>query len=400
MKNRKIKSLVIASLIITNMCTFLIAIYIPIKLPNGTVTLNGKDYKNYIDFQQLIKIKNIIDTRYAGDMDEEKMVEASIKAMTSALKDPYTTYMNKEEYKKFKEQTEGVYTGIGVTIAANEKDEIKILSVMEDSPAEKAGIKSEDILKEVNGITVTYTEKSQAIEILQKQNEDISVKIIRNGNEELNLTLRASRLERTVVTKEMLEDDIGYITLKEFDTNCSQTFKTYIKELSDQGMRGLIIDLRDNPGGLLSEVLKISDNFVEKGDIITYTVDKYDDKKEYKAEDSDVFNMPLVLLVNGGSASASEVFTGVIKDYGKGIIVGTTTFGKGIVQSIYETEGDTAIKITTSKYYTPNGINIHKIGIKPDVEVEYPKELMAKEYNRNEDPQFIKGLEILKTKIK
>lgn len=400
MQKRKIKSIVIASLLITNICTFLIAIYIPVKLPNGTVTLTGEDYKSYIDFEQLFKIKNIISSKYAGDMDEEVLVEGAIKGMTSSLKDPYTTYMNEEEYKKFKEQTDGLYTGIGVTIAANEKDEIRVLSVIEDSPAEKAGIKGEDIIKEVNGVTVTYTEKSKAIEMLQKQGVDISIKLIRNVNEEINISLRASQFERTIVTKEMIDNNIGYIALKEFDTDSSETVKTYIKELSDEGMKGLIIDLRDNPGGLLSEVLKIADNFVEKGNIITYTVDKYDNKKEYKAEDNEVFDMPLVILVNGGSASASEVFTGVIKDYGKGTIVGTTTFGKGIVQSIYETDGDTAVKVTTSKYFTPNGINIHKIGIKPDVEVEYPKDLMTKGYNRDEDPQFIKGLEVLNTKIK
>jgi carboxyl-terminal processing protease len=198
----------------------------------------------------------------------------------------------------------------------------------------------------------------------------------------------------------MLENNIGYINVSMFDDNTAKNFSDKLKELKDKGMKVLIVDLRGNPGGLLDQCVDMVSNFVPKGKVIVSTIDKYNNKKEYNSKGGNYANIPMVVLTNEGTASASEIFSGAVRDYKIGTLVGTKTFGKGVVQTIIDTGNGTALKVTISKYYTPNGENIHHIGIKPDVEVAYPDELLKKAYDRSVDPQFTKALQLAREKVK
>ena len=224
---------------------------------------------------------------------------------------------------------------------------------------------------------------------------------ISRGEEVLDVTIPREEIKTTIVKGEILEDNVGYIRLSSFDEDSAKQVKEKILQLKGEGMKGLILDLRGNPGGSLSEAIGIASEFVPKGKVVTYTIDKYDKKQEYKSVGGDAQGLPLVVLIDGGSASASEVLTGALRDYELATIIGTKSFGKGVVQQLINLKDDKGgLKVTTSKYYTPNGENIHKIGITPDIEVTIPEETLNKEYDKSLDTQLIKSIEVIKEKLK
>ena len=357
-----------------------------------------KDVKKY---ELLFQVRDALLTKYDGELDDNALLEAAIKGMTQSVNDPYTVFMNASEYKSFEDQIEGHFVGIGAQLGIKD-DKITVVSPIEGSPAEKAGLKAGDIILKVDGNEITEPNLDKTIAAIRgEKGQEVTLTVSREGSEYLDVPIVRDEIKVISVKGEIIDGNVGYIQISSFDEDVAKDFKNKIVELKSQGMKGMILDLRGNPGGSLNEAVNVASQFIPKGKIVTYTIDKYDKKQEAKSVGGEAEGMPLVILIDGGSASASEVVTGALRDYEAGTIIGTTSFGKGIVQQLIEfKDGNGGLKVTTSKYYTPNGENIHKIGIKPDIEVEIPKDMLEKEYDRNIDPQFNKGLEVIKEKIK
>ena len=356
-----------------------------------------EDVKKY---ELLFQVRDALLTKYDGEIDDNDLLEAAIKGMTQSLNDPYTVFMNADEYNSFVEQSEGHFVGIGAQLGIKD-DKVTVVAPLEDSPAEKAGLKAGDVILKVDGTEITEPNVEKTVSMIKgEQGDSVTLTISREGSEYQDITIVRDVVKVVSVKGELIDGNIGYIQMSSFDEDVAENFKEKIVELKNQGMKGMILDLRGNPGGYLTEAVKVASQFIPKGDIVTYTIDKYGNKQESKSVGGEAQGMPLVILIDGGSASASEVVTGALRDYEAGTIVGTTSFVKGVVQQLIEfSDGSGGLKVTTSKYYTPNGENIHKIGIKPDIEVEIPDEISQKEYDRSIDPQFNKALEVIKEKI-
>ncbi|EQB89393.1 carboxyl-terminal processing protease [Clostridium punense] len=395
----------VAIVLFTNVLTFGITNFISFKMPNGKVLVSRKTYENVLDFEKLYTVKDKIDKYYIGEIDKNKIIEGAAKGMASALKDPYTVYMNEAEFSDFASQTGGSYVGLGLQIGAKE-DKIVVISTFENSPAEKAGILKGDIIESVNDIAVAAQDMEKATSMMKgKAGEEVKLTLSRQTRGTFEVKAKRAEIETVTVKSEIIENGIGYIQVSMFDEHTAANFEKALKDLSSKGMKSLVLDLRENPGGLLDQTVKMTSNFVTKGKNIVYTEDKQKKRNNYDSVGGVAEGLPLTILIDGGSASASEIFVGAIKDYALGTLVGEKTFGKGVVQTTFYRDQDgfgdgTALKVTISKYFTPNGQNIHGIGIMPDVEVAYPTELKEKPYNRSADPQLQKALEIARGKIK
>lgn len=357
-------------------------------------------YSGVLKFKKLFDVKELLNKYYYGDINEEALVEGAIKGMTSALNDPYTVFMNPKEFQDFSTQTEGAYVGLGIQVGVK-NDRITVIAPFEDSPADKAGILPGDAIIRVNGKEVTGKDMELAVSMMKgKKGETVNLTLFRENKGIFDLSVKRDEIVMITVKGEMLDNKIGYIQLSMFDEHTGEEFNKKLNELKVKGMKGLVLDLRDNPGGLLTSCINVTSNFVPEDKVITSTKDKYNNEKPYNSKGGTAIGLPLVVLINEGTASASEILSGTVRDYKLGTLVGTTTFGKGVVQTIVDTKEGTALKVTISKYFTPSGENIHKVGIKPDVEVEYPIELREKPYSRSTDPQFNKALEVIKEKVK
>lgn len=391
---------VITWIIITNLITASVLIFVPIKTIGGKVLVNGEDYKFFKQYEKMKPIHDIIQDDYYEKIDNSKMVEGAIKGMVSGLDDPYTVFMNKKEFDELKTSTQGSFTGVGIYIG--DKDgKIVVVAPIEDSPAEKAGIKSGDIITKVNDQEVSAKESDKAVSMMKgKAGTKVKITIYREGAGEKDIEVVREKIVFKTVKSEMLPDNIAYIRITTFDENTSKAFISALDDMKSKGMKGLILDLRDNPGGLLDECKVVADKLIGKGTIV-YTLDK-DGKKEVLESDEDKIDVPLVILTNGGTASASEIVSGAVRDHKAGTLIGTTTFGKGLVQTVIPLIDGTGIKVTTARYYTPSGECIQKKGIKPDIEVPLPDNLKDKpivELNRDEDVQLKKAIEVIKTKM-
>ncbi len=329
-----------------------------------------------VDIQTIIKLEVIqeyVDSLYLYDVDEDMIQDGIIEGYLDSLDDVYTTYYNEEETIEILESTTGEYSGIGASMSQDmDTGIIMIISVFAGSPAEEVGLESGDILYKVNGEDITGTDVSMVVvDIKGEAGTTVDITVLRGSDyEEITFTITRANIEYQSVDYEMLEEQIGYIRVEEFDDLTTGQFETAMTELEAQGMESLIIDLRSNPGGNLTTVCDMLDMILPEG-LIVYTEDKDGNRNEYYSSGDNEFTMPLVVLVNQYSASASEIFAAAVQDYGIGEIVGMTTYGKGVVQQIISLGDGTMIKLTTSEYYTPLGNNIHGIGVIPDVEVEY-----------------------------
>lgn len=348
-------------------------------------------------------IKSILDEYYMGDIDDTVVQEGMYRGMVASLGDPYTVYFDSKEFADFTTDSDGTFSGIGVSVTANKVDNtILIISVFEGTPGAEGGLMPGDKIIKVNGKDVTGDKMDEAVDMMRgKEGTPVTVTLYRESDyKTFDATMNRKTVEVPTVAYEMLEDSIGYIELTSFDGVTYDQFKKAYDALNEAGQKGLIIDLRYNPGGRLDIVEKIADLLVPKGPIV-YVESKGKDKKVDMLSDANCIEIPLTLIVNGYSASASEVLTGAVKDYNVGKVVGTTTFGKGIVQSLLPLSDGSGIKITTAKYYTPSGVCIHGIGIKPDYEVMLPDELKNKvSLTREEDTQLQKAIEVTKSEIK
>ena len=369
---------------------------------SGKVSGAAIDWNKVTDKEE--EIYNTIDEYYLNGIDNDKMKDGIYKGMVDSLGDPYTVYYNSEEYKQFTSSSSGTYSGIGVAVSQNvTTGAITIVKTFKKGSGEKEGMKPGDVIYKVEGKRIEGLELSKVVSMIKgEEGTFVKVTVLRDGKE-IEFNLERKKLEVDTVNYRMEDRSgkkIGYISVSEFDEVTASQFKSAISELSKEGMEGLVIDLRDNPGGLLDVTCEMLDRMIKKG-LLVYTVDKYGKRVDEDATDSDSFDKPVAILVNGNSASASEVFSGAMKDYKAATLVGTKTFGKGIVQSIVPFGDGTAMKVTVSKYYTPNGVNIHGTGIEPDVVVELSKDATKNgKYDRKYDNQLNKALDVVVDKLK
>lgn len=358
-------------------------------------------YEDLKRFEDMLELLDYIKEMYYKDVTEEKLIEGAKKGLFSILGDPYSVYMNPEEYTSFVESISGEFPGIGVYVTPNPETGIEIISPIEDTPAFKAGLKPLDVIKAVNGVEYTHEQMDEAIKNIRGEvGTKVTITIFRpSTGETFDVTITRALIIVKVVKSEMLENGIGYLRLTQFDSHAYEEFYQHMDGLIAKGAKGVIIDLRDNPGGSLSECLDICDVLLPK-QLICSTKGRGPNTTEAFWSDDSMYNVELVLLINEGSASASEILAGAIKDNKRGELVGTKSFGKGIVQT-FMPYMDGGFKITTSEYFTPSGINIHGIGIEPHhVEVLSEKYKALENPTPSDDNQLQKALEVLRKKLK
>jgi len=351
------------------------------------------------DIQKKVEnIEAVINQYYLDNIDTEQVENQMYKGLVAGLGDPYASYYTAEELQKMQESTAGQYVGIGATLTQDKNTGIiSIVRCFEGTPSEQAGLLPGDIIYKLNDTEVTGMDLNTVVTMIKtEEGATIRLSIARDGETDyLEFDVERQEVKIPTVTYKMLEGKTGYIAITEFDTITEEQFNTALAELEAQGMEKLIIDLRNNLGGVLQTVCNMLEQMLPEG-LIVYTENKDGERTEYKSDGKHQFQKPLAVLINENSASASEIFAGAIKDYGIGTLVGTTTYGKGIVQRIVNLDDGTAVKLTIAKYYTPNGNDIHGKGIEPDVEVELNDNLKQKtEIEKEEDNQLQKAIEIL-----
>ena len=317
--------------------------------------------------------------------------------MVDSIGDPYTVYLDKKQYDELLTQTRGTYGGVGIVVG--EKDgKLTVVAPIEDGPAEKLGIKAGDVILKVDGKEISAKEIDKAVTMMRgKEGTKVVLTIFREGRGVKDYEITREIIVLKTVKSQILNGNIGYIRITSFDENTASEFKKALDKLKKENIKGLVLDLRDNPGGLLDESVAIADMILPQGTIV-YTIDNKEEKEVWKSE-PDNLGLPLVVLVNGGSASASEILSGAIRDYKAGTLIGTKTFGKGLVQNIIDMKDGTGVKVTIARYYTPNGECIQGKGIMPDIIYDLPKEQKEKEPTIQEDMQIKKALEVLKSKM-
>ena len=345
------------------------------------------------------QIFSILDKYYMNGYNKDDAQDYMYYGLLSSLGDPYTYYMDKKTFTSFMEQTEGEYIGIGTVISVDENDgRLVIVSPYENSPAAKAGILPGDKILSVDNLAASKENYEQIVKNLKgAAGTTAKIKIIRpsKSNKVLEFNVVREKIDIPTVSHKVF-DNIGYLRITNFDKNTYEQFVNAYNLISKNNLKGLIIDLRNNPGGLLDSVVKIADELVPK-DCIVYTEDKNGNKKFIYSDDKYI-KLPLVVLVNGNSASASEVLSGAIKDLKRGILVGSKTFGKGLVQNLFPLRDGSAVKVTVAKYYTPAGICINGKGIEPDYKIELPEDTMISGLEPKDDLQLQKALELLDVK--
>lgn len=339
-------------------------------------------------------LNTLIDQYYAGEVDEEKLEQGIYKGYIEGLDDPYSAYYDEEETRQMTEMATGEFAGIGVLISQDKNTGVlQAVQVYEDSPAAKAGIQDGDIFYKVDGEDISGQDMSVVVEKIKGEvGTTVQLTMLRGETmQEKEFTVEREMIEQQTVQSEMKEESVGYIRITEFASVTYEQYKEALETLESQGMERLIVDLRNNPGGNLKTVCEILDLMLPEG-LIVYTEDKNGDREEYTSDEEQLFDGPLVVMMNGNSASASEIFAGAVQDYGTGQIVGTQSYGKGLVQQMFDLQDGTSVKLTIAEYFTPKGRNINGTGITPDVEVEYEYD----EQNPDRDNQLEKAIETVK----
>ena len=347
--------------------------------------------------QKIEYLEKMIDQEYLGEVDNAEMAEGIYAGLVYGLGDVYSRYYTADEYAQETASTDGAYAGIGVSIQKNKNGGVQIAECYEGGPGAEAGLQTGDVITAINDTDVTDMELSDVVSLIRENKDNTIVLTVFRENEEKSreISLDVTDVELPSVFGEMLDKKTGYIQITQFTGVTPQQYKDMFAELKDKGMERLVIDLRDNPGGLLTSVCDILREILPEG-LIVYTEDKYGNREEENCDGKHQLDMPLAVLVNENSASASEIFAGAVQDHEVGTIVGTTTYGKGVVQELRQLSDGSAVKLTVSNYYTPNGNSINKVGIKPDVEVKLASELLNKdEITHEEDNQLQKALNVI-----
>ena len=360
----------------------------------------GRNLRNKIN-----TVESLLDSTYLYDYDGNALTEAAIAGYVDALDEPYTHYYTQDEFSGYMEVLTDEYTGIGVVVSVSENDEIEVISTFENSPAYNAGILPGDILAKIDGEAYAGSQLNEAVAHIKsgKSGESVTV-TIRRGDEELEMEIVRSNIETDSVSGEMLDDNIGLVHISGFNTALEEggrdtyaQFKEVVERLQGEGMKKMILDLRDNPGGEMTEVCNIADMLLPEGAIMY--VEYKDGSRETYSSDADALGIPMAVLINGNSASASEVLTGALKDYGIAEIIGTTSYGKGVVQTVYPFADGSGMTVTVARYFTPADKCIQDIGIEPDKVVEMPEKYAiyyASSVPHEDDVQLQAAIESLK----
>lgn len=343
-----------------------------------------------------------LDKFYVDDVDKSKLEEGIYEGLVASLGDPYTNYISAKDMETFLTDTQGSFSGIGIVVTVNKNENsIVVVSPISGTPAAKEGIQADDRIVKVDDIDVSGDKLQDAVSMMQGETgTNVKVTVWRpSANKMIDFQLKRETINEETVTHKILPGDIGYIKITQFKENTYDQFLESYTALQTKKMKGLIIDVRNNPGGLLDVVEKIADKLVPEGTLV-YTIDKEGKRQDF-ISDKERIEIPLCLLVNGSSASASEILSGAIQDMGVGKLVGTQTFGKGLVQGIYRLKDGSGLKITIQKYYTPKGVCIQGEGIAPDYVVELPEELQYMlAIPENKDTQLEKAIEVIKQEMK
>lgn len=407
MSKRRVALLIIVIVLITNGITF--------GLSNlMSTTINNKAYiplaeynklkSVYNEFSKVMQVEEYIEDKYLRDVDKDKLREGQLKGLLYSLEDPYSAYFTKDEFASLLEETSGSFGGIGIMVTPGDDNLITVVSPIEDTPGERAGIRSGDKIIKVNGEEFFAENMDLAVKEMKGEPDTevvLTILRIKDGmeNEIFDLEITREIIRVISVKSDIVDENIGYIRISNFDDLTYEDFKKHLDELSKENIKGLIIDLRNNPGGLLHVTVEIADELLGEVDIV-FTQTK-DGKKRYERSDKKMVDYPLAILINEGSASASEILSGAVKDHNRGILIGTKTFGKGVVQQIHGLKDGSGLKLTTSEYFTPNGTNIHGIGIEPDIVVELDEDVEVIGLdNLQGDNQLKRAIEEIKSEIK
>lgn len=407
-KRQKIYKIIMLMILTAFVTSILTAIYI-VKLDGNTQTTNNSGVSSILNVltsdsnlaKSLKGIETIVKSKYlnVSDIDETSAINGAIEGYINSLGDEYAEYIPADKMKEYTEGIMGNFVGIGIYMVKNtEKDLVQVLSPIRESPAEKAGIKAGDLITKVNGVSYTADQMSEMANTIKgEEGSKVTIEVLR-GEQILTFEVTREKVNTNPVYSEKLENDIGYLEITSFDEGVAEDFKAKYLSLKEQGIKGLVIDLRDNGGGLVAEALKIVDYIVPKDQTTLITVDKDGKEEISKTKENAIITEPIVLLVNSSSASASEIMAGALKDLKCATIVGTKTYGKGVIQQLLTLSNGAGLKITVEEYYTPNKTKINKVGITPDYEVLLETSITREPTDAN-DTQLNKAKEILKAKI-
>lgn len=350
----------------------------------------GFNEQGFSNLMRFITAYRFIETKYVNDTDDVKLIDGAIDGMVKSLNDPHSNYLSPKMYKTLMEQTEGSFAGIGVVMGMDNEQKIHIVGIMENSPGQKAGLQEGDEILAVDGVPVTQIAFDEvAAHVRGQAGTDVVLTIMRDNTNQ-DITITRDNIKLKTVGHKMLDNNIGYIQIVSFSEDTANEFNEAYNDLKNQGMKALVLDLRNNPGGLLTTCVEIAKKLVPKGEIVSI-VDKQGNKETYSSS-LEAPEYPLVVLINKNSASASEILSGAIQDTKAGTIIGNTSYGKGSVQTILPMFEDDAVKLTIAKYYTPSGRSIDGTGITPDIEINLDE-------NATSDTQLDKALEILKAQL-
>ncbi|NMB06794.1 MAG: S41 family peptidase [Tissierellia bacterium] len=407
MSKKKTITFVVILLILTNILTFGITNMATIKYKDRVI-IPKTEYQQlsaaYEKYAKAVNLETYVKENYLREVDDEQLFEGQLKGLFQALEDPYSVYMTKDEFKDFTEHTKGVYGGIGVIVTPGDDNLITVVAPIEGTPGEKAGLKTGDKIIKVEGKEFTADNMDKAVKLMKgKPKTEVNITVLRkdkNGkNQYIDMNIMREEIRLVTVKSSLIDEDIGYIRITSFDELTYEDFKKELNSLMKKNVSGLIVDLRYNPGGLLDVCVNITDEFLDEG-IIVYTESR-NGERYYEKSTNKYTDIPLIVLINEGSASASEIFAGAIKDRERGLLIGNKTFGKGVVQRIKQMSDGSGFKLTTSEYFTPNGTNIHGIGIEPDIVVDLPEDVEEIGVdNLEQDTQLKTAIEKMKEIIK
>lgn len=404
-KNNKLVIGIILLVVITSAVTFMLSATVFFGLNHFNKKYDISFDSEAVSIENIRKfnnVRNILKSEYYEDVDENILIEGAVSGMADSLGDPYTVYFTKEQMAMFMEKSDGSYVGIGVTITTDKDGLLTVIEPFKDSPAEKAGLVQGDKITKVDGMDVTgIRDENFVINMIRgPENTKVSVTVYRYSEGRfIDFEMVRKKIKIVNATSEVLPGNIGYIKIIMFDSDIALYFEEHLRNLLSQNIKGIVIDVRDNPGGSYNQVIKIADRILPKG-LIVYTEDKNKKKKE-ELSDARSIDMPIAVLINGNSASASEILAGAIKDHNKGVLVGTRTFGKGLVQELLPLGDGSGLKVTVARYFTPSGVCIHGEGIEPSEEIPVPeqyKNMPVSKIPRGDDVQLQTAAEILKAK--
>jgi carboxyl-terminal processing protease len=389
----------IVLVLITSILTFMLTNTVGVVM-GDRVVVSRADYSNLRGVDKLLSLREYIKTHYVEGAADNDLMNGAMKGMFEALKDPYSIYMTPREFKSLNESTSGSFGGIGVIVTKSDEGYITVVAPIEDTPGEKAGIKTNDKIIKVNDQDIVGMDVDKAVDMIKGEpGTKVVLTVMREAQTQpMVFEIKREMINQKAVKSEMMDNSLGYIRITSFDQDAGKDFKKALADLKSKNMKGLILDLRQNPGGYVNTCLEIADELLDEG-MVVYTED-INKKREVYNSKAGGLKIPLVVLVDGGSASASEILSGAIKDRKAGLLIGTKTFGKGLVQSVEGLKDGSGFKLTTQKYYTPNGVSINKIGIEPDIEVK-PMEIKEGQKEADlKDVQLERAVEELVKQIK